>query len=519
MATFSLTLFTPADDEAGHDSDNRDCPKPGFVRHVEPATGVGTPESGDDPYLLNYVIDPGRFAGQTSENKPFEIRIPREPVTMRAALRRELESAYVLYSWDGVDRFAVAVFGDARYGNLLSHGQWDRDKYSAKGGKRIEALRERVSQERSALWQCFERERSSLIKDIENVQQLIESHAACRAVSIEIRRSRETITREVKRYLNLVDQEDTTIRAVLTGGHAYAYGMRLNESEGKDLWKAARALAPLMRNMRSAQSEYKEKVLMSTAADAVVLAAILQTALMPLIPVSQEWSQSAADDKSKAIQSLQISTRALTDRFTVLAAAYPILFKTADLVLESEHLFTVGVVEALQEAWAACEELEKKFMDTSLAWQFPALIDRTINAGFGGEAQFAERVAANKLEAVNGMTPIQGINAVIQGIDTALMLVPHPAVKAATLVASIIGDVAEFMETYLRTAEQRIAYRAALDPSLAMAPNASYLSLLASAVFMALNILPLPGAMKELREKVMSDAARKTKRIGEAAGG
>src|SRR5205809_159250 len=96
---------------------------------------------------------------------------------------------------------------------------------------------------------------------------------------------------------------------------------------------------------------------------------------------------------------------------------------------------------------------------------------------------------------------IEKLNAGIQLLNTTLILVPFPPVKVGTVIASVIGDTAELLESYFRTKEQRMGFRAAIDPSHALGPDASYASTVIQGAFVALGLLPIPGALKEWAEE------------------
>ena len=248
--------------------------------------------------------------------------------------------------------------------------------------------------------------------------------------------------------------------------------------------------------------------------------------LVPLLVPLRGLASAAGLDRSTVRNAAQYAAQTGTDfaqEFADASLRYPLIFRLVDEESDEEGELAKRALQILRSAWAdslsLAEVLEK---DETKVWQLPTLVDRTLDLGFDPaldyearasdlaplsakmayrfDDDFSRRVAADKLTQVAGdVSPIQAFNYGIQALDTAFFLAPLPPLQAGLLIISVIGSAAEMAESYIKAEAQRLAAGASIDPSRAMSSSPSVLSLVVQAVFLALCIIPVPGAVRELR--------------------
>lgn len=488
----------------------------------EPAT-LHPEYNEDKSYRIDFVLNPKAW-GNNASNKPIMIWIDKKLEGLSCALAREVQSAFVLGSWNQVDQFGVGVFGLQRYGSLSEFGPGGKLHGGLSGDELEKFLDARVAQERRPLWDAYAAARQALRHKAQVHEELIESYAQCRALREELPACDRATLDEARRYLSLSEQSDARVRAALKPTSNLTHA--LTGPDGRALMAAVRALAPPLQQLRTAQESYKNTLPESTKE--MLMGNLWMAMLGPLsLPLQIQRharlvknAMTPPTERAAAASALAQKSAAFQEMYTTYAAAFPILNKVGEHVDEAagklgEGPFTRRVVDALQDALEASAELSGVLaQDPGKVWHFPGLINRSLDRGFRTDLPFAQRVAANRLLKENATPFFARLNGGIQLLDTTLTLVPSPHVKVAMLLATVIGDTAELVESYFHTAEQRMGFRAAVDPSRALGPDASYASTMMQTAFLGLGLLPVKGLAKEwVEEGAKATHARKARQI------
>jgi hypothetical protein len=461
-------------------------------------------------YPIDFVLNPKAW-GNSAANKPITIWIDKKPEGLHWALAREVHSAFILGSWRQVDQFAVGVFGLKRYNSLHEFGAGGELHGGLSGDKLEKFLEARLVPDRRPLWDAYTAARQALRHQAQVHEELIESYAQCRAVREELPACDRATLDEARRYLSLSDQSDARVRAALKPTSNLTHA--LTGPDGRALMAAVRALAQPLQQLRAAQENYKNTLPESTKE--MLMGNLWMAMLGPLsLPLQiqrhahhAKTAMTPPSELAAAAAALAQKSAAFQEIYTSYAAAFPILNKVGEHVDEAagklgEGPFTRRVVDALQDALEASAELGGVLaQDPVKVWRFPGLINRSLAQGFRTDLPFAQRVAANRLLKENATPLFARLNGGIQLLDSTLTLVPSPHVKVAMLLATVIGDTAELVESYFDTAEQRMGFRAAIDPSRALGPDASYASTLLQTAFIGLGLLPVKGLAKEWTEE------------------
>lgn len=490
---------------------------------LEGASIVEPEHNEDASYQIDFILNPKAW-GMHPTTEASTIWIAKDPGPMGLALAREVEAAFVLGSWDLVDQFAVGVFGLTRFNALHESGPGGAMHYGPGGGKLIKVLDSRVAEERRPLWDAFVAARAQMVKRVIAYEALIESHAACRALREELLGCERAALDEARRYLSLANTSDKGVRAALSPTSNLTQA--LTGPDGRALMAAIRALAGPLQQLRAAQERYKKSLPPSAKeiATGTLWAALLGPLSFPLqiqrISRMAGAAPNPANERAAAAANMAQQSAAFQELYTGYAAAFPILSRVADYADEAatplgEGPFTRRVVDALHDALVASAELAQVLAEEpQKVWRFPGLINRSLARGFSSELPFAQRVAGNRLLKENDTPLFARLNGGMQLLDSTLTLVPSPHVKVAMLLATVIGDTAELVESYFNTKEQRMGYRAAIDPARALGPDTSYASTLLQVAFLGLGLLPVKGVAKEWVEESASAAkARKLQQV------
>jgi hypothetical protein len=460
--------------------------------------GGAEPQDGK-PYNVQFVLNPKAW-GAFQSTQPITIQIPSAKADMHLALRREAEAAYALGSWPMIDQLAVGVFGLERFSSLqeFSYGALDR---GSRGSRQVEVLRQNVAEDRRELFSTFETVRAELIGKVDRCLALLESYAVCRAVLEELPACEGATVEEARRYLSLAATDESTVRRALAESYA-PHAQELSGPEGRDLVRAIGTLAGSFRALQAAKNGFEATLPQRNVAKGAVWLMLLGPAGLPMAAAQATEAvrkvTGADSERKAAADRLARASGEFQARFAELAVGYPILFKIADAADQHESVLRRRTVLALQDSLEASAALAVRLQEEpEKVWRFPGLIDRSLRKGFAAYGGFASRVASDKLLRENEMPLFARLNAGIQLLATTLMLVPAPPVKLATAVASVIGDAAEMLESYFRTKEQKLGYLAAIDPGHALGPDGSYASTVIQGAFVALGLLPIPGAVRE----------------------
>ena len=473
------------------------------------------PAPGDPPgapYDIEFVPNPKAW-GNFPTTQPIKFQVPRDRAQMHTRLRAEAEAAFAIGGWPLIDELAAGAFGKQQLFALRM-----RKPGRPLGTSMMEELREHVSPERAELFRMFDVVRGELQKKAAAGLSLLQSHALCRAINEELPRCEDTAISEARRYLSLARTDERSVRAALAAGYPRTY-QALIGPEGPALVSALGSLRGPYTKMQESQKRYEDTLPGKNLQKAAIWM-LLGAVALPVVIMNQAEAVRKAfgpqPARQQALLQLAQATAAFQAEFAALALRYPILFKIADLVGKDEGEWSNGTVAALQDALTASADLQEALReDPEKVWRFPGLIDRSIRAGFGPHTSFMSRVASDKLLKENDMPPFARLNAGIQLLSTTLMLVPLPPVKVGLAIAMVIGDAAELLESYFRTKEQRMGFRAAIDPADALGADASYASTVIQAGFLALDVLPIPGAVKEWAEE--SAKAKRAAALREAS--
>lgn len=511
MAGGEIVLVLPAAGEAA-EAGKRNETLPLLERPPDP------PDT--ETWKVDFHSDDSRF----NSGQPLVIRIPRTQPALSRIMARELRAAYEVLGWPGVANFGAGVFGLDAYTRFLKSDGLDAKSLRgpATGEAAIERMDKAVDADRRALWDAYVEERRALDKNVALMERKITA-AAHEIAKQRIARCRAAAIEEAQRYLSLSEPKTASARSVLAGGEAErrAQGqVGLNGPEGRALRDAVRLLAPLL-----AEVDASQKLLLATRASDIVNRATGQinptalsvlTGLMPLLQAATAAAKAVSPDAeatARAAARLAKSSEAHSSEFARLAGGYPVLFRLAGEDGADEAALTRAVVEVLQDAWSAAKAMEKELLASatpkeSVVWTMPILIDLTVRQRFGGEGGFAERVAAD-LMRVRGakIGPFALINMFISGIDASLMLVPVAPLQLAVAIVSLVGNLAELAEDWVKDSAKRAGNRMALDPEMALSADPSALGFAVQAIVTAVSILPVPMLAAETKAWRLKKAA------------
>jgi hypothetical protein len=476
---------------------------PGPERRLQrgPLPANDVKSDGATTISVRYVLDPRRW-GSVRERDILEIKIAAAEPEMGRTLARELLGVYAADGWSGVDQFAAGVFGLDDYSAFLaSNGLKHRRFFGPlQGDDAVAAMRDHVVEDRRPLFAAFERERLALRQRVIDCRRRIRD-AAVEVAAKRIERCRQLLLSEAQRYLGLAQNNDWVAARVLGGGRADAVAQgRLDKrgDEWQDLLNQLRPLQAMLVMLSSQRTQYLAARGLQVAAGSLPVA--FQLASLPLLSslASELAHRVKPDAQGMQFLALEIGDVAsqFQQSFLRAAAGYPILFRLVDKDASTDRDVAIAATEILQDAWQACNGLIDDLDDPDKVWSLPDLIELTVRERFARETDFAERVAADTVDAVEReIHPFEGINYVVQALETSLMFFP-PAELAIALV-SLLANSAELAETYVREGAQRRSTRAALDPSLALAHAPSMLGMCVQAAFVALCVLPIPGLAKK----------------------
>ena len=471
------------------------------TKEEKPAGGGG---DGDKElvYTVKYVTDSRRF-GASVKNRPLVATIKATEADLPAVVARELLGVYTMDGWDGVANFGSGIFGLDEYTQFVKSGGLRRGSGigPAEGDERVDAMRDEVTEDRRPLWDAFEVARRELKARV-RLGELQIQQAAVQVAKSRVAECRALVLAEAMRYLSLAEPRDLSARAVLTGGHqavlAQARSGGLSGPDGPALTKRLAELLPAKRKLE----ELRTALLANEGIDAAGrYAPLVFPALMPFAPYLKRAAPLDPNTAATLNQVLAVASHALTEVFAGAAAGFPILSKLIGEDTAEPRAVATAVTEILQDAWAACDELDDELAAApDKVWRLPQLVELTVARRYARDAEFAERVAADALKARGAeLSAFEIINAVVQGVDSALMLVPAPPVQLAMVLISLIAGAAEVIDSYLRDRVRRRADRAALDPSLALSNSPSFLGLIVQAALLALCVIPIPGLAAEVK--------------------
>jgi hypothetical protein len=466
-------------------------------RELPSQTASGTIQA--EPFAVDVVPNPKAW-GHFPANEPVRLVVPGDPRLMHLALRQEVEAAFALGGWSMVDQVAVGAFGLGRFSSLGEFGPSGRLAGRPTSDELMAVLKDRVGEDRRELLATFNRVRGELDEQASGFRDLVQSYAVCRALNDELPACDEATLREATRYLSLERPDAATARRVLGDSHA-SHAQALVGPEGRALVRAIEDLAGPLRALTHAKEAFEKTLPGSRGSDALWLTLMGPIGLTALTSrAAQGLARELGGNSERAQASAALATAGaeFQERFAEQCIRYPILFKIGDVLNREEFVWRSRLVLALQDALDASAQLRQVLAeDSDAVWRFPGLVHRSLRYGFSARPGIAARVVADELARANAMPFFATLNAGIQLFSTTLMLVPFPPVKLATAVATLVGDAAELIESYFHTKLQRQGYVAAIDPGMALGPDASYASTAIQGVFVALGLLPIPGAVRE----------------------
>lgn len=473
-----------------------DRPPPGAT---EP--GPGGSGEGDGHHEVTLVLNPRAWGNLPSDTR-VTLKIPRAPEGLRTALSRELDSAYALGGWPMVDQLAQGVFGFEQYaslGEFVPRGRLAGAQVSdARSERLMSVLRERVPPDRAALLRAFEQLRGELADWGAECLKVLQEYAVCRAVTEELPACDAATLEEARRYLSLSATDDASVRKALADPAA-PHVQSLVGPEGRALAKALGELAGTYRTFKTAQRDFEATLPSRKAAKGAVWLALLSPALgfSTLAAGALADRGKDAGDASAGARLARASGE-FQAHFAETAVRYPVVFKLGHCLDQGESVWRGQTVRALQDALEASAELSELLgEEPEKVWRFTRLVDRCVVTGLAAHAPIAARAAADRMLLETRTPPFARVNAGIQLLSMPLGLVPFPPAQGVVALVSVLGDAAEMLESYLRTHEQRLGFRAALDPGRALGADSSYTSTLVQGAFVALGLLPIPGAIKE----------------------
>ena len=497
--TASLVIIVP-DDRTPEGVGSGKVPSRGqdSGQDSDSASSPSSSES-EEHFEILYLPEQKWFGGNKAR-EAIAIKIPAEQPSLSATLRRELLAAYIIHGWIGVRQFSAGVFGLAAYGDFVDAGGLKEKSFFGPltGEAANEEMGKAVAEDRRPLWNAYDVERRLLRERVVALEKRLEK-AAGEIASARVERCRALLLAEAQRYLSLAEPKAASAAAVLAGSDADARAQAVTGLRGPEAAALLASLRELRPRFRSLEQDRRD-FLTSRGLQGAAIATAILPGLQPLAPLAR-MAAPEPDTAAAQARALAISSDDFARAFTRAAAGYPILFRLVEADPERERDIALAVAEILQDAWKACAALESDLASPDVVWTMPRLIERTVAERFGAEAALAERVAADMLKRVGvKIHPMEAMNYVVSGLDSALMLVPFPPLQLGMLVLSTLAGVAETAETWVRDAAKRHTARAALDPSLALASEPSILGIIAQAALVALCVLPVPGLVKEIRE-------------------
>jgi hypothetical protein len=502
---------------------------------VAPAAAPEDEAAGaEQAYEVQYVTDP-RW-GRSGQNKPLVVTLKAGRSGLKAVVARELLGVYVTDGWNGVDRFSSGIFGLDRFSEfILKGGLRENSILAAQGDQRVAEMGQAVAEDRRPLWQAFETSRRELQVRVREFEQKIQ-RAAVAVAHERVEECRALVLAETMRYLSLAEPREQSARAILRGGRgADAIGQgptggltgpgsltliplpalgalkaQFQQSIGASGLTGPDGPALLVQlqeltRMTDRIDDLRTALLAAQGIDAANRhAPLLIPQLTPFVPLILSAQQLAgvpdAATTQGMAQALAVESSRFSEHFARAGAGFPILFKLIGGDTTDPRVVAVAVTEILRDAWQACHQLDDELVaDPEKVWQLLQLMNLTVARRFAGDAEFAERVAADAFTAHKAeLSAMEIINDVVQGVDAALMLVPIPVVQLGVALANLIAGMNEVIDTYLREGVLRRADRAALDPSLALASAPSFIRLVVQAVILAISVIPVPGLAAEV---------------------
>lgn len=457
----------------------------------------GTPEE-EEHFVVKYLPVQNWFG--RGKNEPMDIAIPSKEPGLTSVMRHELLSAYVLHGWSGIRQFSAGVFGLDAYTDFIKANGLEQKSFRGPltGDKADEAMSKNVADDRRPLWNVYETEKRMLRERIADQEALLQ-RAAWQVGRTRVARCRELLLAEAQRYLTLAEPKLDNAKRVLAGGDADARAQSAIGLRGRDGPALVTALKELQPRFRALQRDRKD-FLATRGLEVVEKVAQVLPGLQPYAALARATGV-IPDTGAMQARALAIATDDFATAFSRSAAGFPVLFRLVEADPEKEREIAQAVIEILQDAWRACAALESDLGTPEIVWTLPKLVERAVAEKFPGDFAFTERVAADGLRRVSGeVHPMEALNFVVSGLDTALMLVPFPPLQLGMVVIGLLANIAETAETWVRDAGKRHSARAALDPSLALAAEPSILGLVVQAFMLALCVLPIPGLAKEVRE-------------------
>ena len=457
----------------------------------------GTPEQ-EEHFVVKYLPVQNWFG--TGKNEAMDIAIPSQEPGLTSVLRRELLSAYVLHGWSGVWQFSAGVFGLAAFSDFVQANGLEQKSFFGPltGDKADEAMSKNVAEDRRPLWNVYETEKRLLRERVAEREAFLQK-AAWQVGQGRVARCRELLLSEAQRYLSLAEPTLDSAKRVLAGGDADARAQAVTGLRGREGPALLAALKELQPRFRALQRDRKD-FLATRGLEAAGGAAQLLPGMQPFAVLARAAGV-IPDTGTLQARALAIASDDFAIAFGRAASGYPVLFRLVEADPDKEREIALAVVEILQDAWKACAALESDLGTPEIVWTLPKLVERAVSEKFPGDVAFTERVAADRLRRASGeVHPLEAMNFVVSGLDTALMLVPFPPLQLGMVVIGLLANIAETAETWVRDAGKRHSARAALDPSLALAAEPSILGLVVQAFMLALCVLPIPGLAKEVRE-------------------
>lgn len=489
MANAELILLLPSDPPPG--------PPVVPAEQTKNEQYKGTPEN-DAHFVVKYLLVQNWFG--TGKNEPMDIAIPSKEPGLTSVLRRELLSAYVLHGWPGIRQFSAGVFGLDAYTDLIKANGLQQRSFGGPltGDKADEAMSKNVAEDRRPLWNAYETEKRLLRERIAEREALLQK-AAWQVGQARLARCRELLLSEAQRYLSLAEPKLDSAKRVLAGGDADARVQAVTGLRGRDGPALLGALKELQPRFHALQRDRKD-FLATRGLEAAEKAAQFLPGMQPFAALAR-GAGVVPDTGTMQARALAIASDDFATAFGRAAAGFPVLFRLVKADPDKEREIALAVIEILQDAWQACAALESDLGTPEIVWTLPKLVERAVSEKFPGDFAFTERVGADRLRRVSGeVHPMEALNFVVSGLDTALMLVPFPPLQLGMVVIGLLANIAETAEAWVRDAGKRHSSRAALDPSLALAAEPSILGLVAQAFLLAQCVLPVPGLAKEVRE-------------------
>jgi hypothetical protein len=371
---------------------------------------------------------------------------------------------------------------------------------------------------------AFFNESRELRNEIEKAQLVIEKRAAKIATVTEgrLEKAREEILTETKRYLRLPRRLDIAPKEILE-----------SDIKHPEIVLEGPGVAPLVGALRSIQERRRALDVASSNFERKRESAS-----------EQFWFEglSLEDMKREFPGSTSGLDQAAGDLALTLAVGcreFPILhrvWKTPDLSTDIEAVRSIrgegalsyksgtsgpaishlknSILDSLRNAWKANKDLiDNLKSDSALVWRFPPLIKEALDDLQFDDPSLEFQSAQERMAQEEGMSVASTLALVTGLMEMGAPLLAGPAAPEAMAVlaaASVVLSGTDLILEYIKLRTDERAFRAVLDPSLALASEPGYSGFVIGLACSLLDIKGFRDALRSVRYVGELDTAQKS---------